>query len=180
MRVETTSSPGHEATAVLSDCGTYRYELTRQWGSFCNNQAVFIMLNPSTADAFKDDNTIKRCKKFAERMGCDKLKVVNLFAYRSPYPLDLYGQHDAGFDITGPDNDAYIFEACTDAATRVRIAAWGSEPIASIWRTKEVYDLLGKHGLQLCCLGTTKNGSPRHPLYLPKDAPLINYKVCLV
>ena len=107
-----------EADAVISDCERYRYRLTRRWddGPTC----TFIMLNPSTADARKDDPTIRRCIGFARREGCAALLVINCFAFRATKPADLF----AAEDPIGPENDRHIMAASLDADGQV-IAAWG-------------------------------------------------------
>jgi hypothetical protein len=123
---------------------------------------VFVMLNPSTADAFKVDPTVLRCVKFAQSWGGDVLEVVNLFAFRSPYPADLYHVADRG---DGPANDAQIVAACT-GAVKV-IAAWGAHPITQLGftpRHDQVRRLLARAGVQLHHLGLTADGAPKHPL----------------
>ena len=71
-------------TAWISECGRYRYSLTRRFADGLD--LVFVMLNPSTADADKDDPTIRRCCGFADRMGFGGIIVVNLFALRAAAP----------------------------------------------------------------------------------------------
>ena len=74
--------------AELSGCGRYRYKLWRIWDPDLP-PILFVMLNPSTADANSDDRTIRRCVAFAKRDGFGRLLVGNLFAYRTPYPRVL-------------------------------------------------------------------------------------------
>ena len=45
--------------AVISDCGLYRYKLSRHWEQGLQ-RLVFIGLNPSTADAIEDDPTVRK------------------------------------------------------------------------------------------------------------------------
>lgn len=154
-------------SATLSDCRAYRYELSRKWGPGAT--MVFVMLNPSTADALVDDPTIRRCVGFAEREGLDGIHVVNLFAFRSPSPAAM----KAAADPTGPDNDAYLARVFLSAS------AWGV-PVVAAWgahgsfknRDRRVYEIAKGQGVLLSCLGVTKDGAPRHPLYLPNDATL--------
>lgn len=148
--------------ADLSACGTYRYSLWRQWG---DGPAVnFVMLNPSTADADKDDPTIRRCIGFAKGWGFERLVVTNLFALRSTDPRVLY-RHESPI---GPDNDTALF---TRAATvSLVVFAWGGHGGA---RGARVADLL--RSFSPGCLGRTKDGSPRHPLYLPKITAVERY-----
>lgn len=149
------------AGAVLSPCGTYRYTLDRIW-DHTRPTALFIMLNPSTADASVDDPTIRRCRAFATREGCGALTVVNLFAYRATDPRELAVQPDP----IGPDNNTHIALALDRQPAHV-IAAWGALPFART-RAQQVTALLA----QARCLGTTKSGDPRHPLYVRADQPL--------
>lgn len=156
------SSPS--SSADLSECGQYRYRLTRRWGMGGN--AVFVMLNPSTADAEVDDPTIRRCIGFARAWNQGGLIVVNLYAYRATKPSDLWKTADP----VGPDNDRYLSK--TFAAANVEnspvIAAWGAN--AKFDREFKVADLASRAGLDLDALGVTKDGAPRHPLYMPKTA----------
>jgi len=146
--------------AKFSPCGTYRYTLTRtipqpvRWVK----PALFIMLNPSTADEFKNDPTITRCINFAAREGCTKLTIVNLFALRSTDPSALKHHEDP----VGPENMAAIveeIEKVTKFSNGLVIVAWGANPKA---------ESFGKwlSGLGYYCLGKNKNGSPKHPLYV--------------
>ena len=149
--------------AVISPCGRYRYELSRQWvdpgDSKADAYAVFIMLNPSTADHQQDDPTIRRCIDFAKRWGMGGLMVVNLFAWRATNPDELYGRVQ---EHIGPDNDRHIIAACSMA--QVVVAAWGAHPLA-VQRGAAVRKMVGDlHYLRL-----TRDGHPAHPLYLPKS-----------
>lgn len=144
-----------ERGATISPCGLYRYELTRQWGD--GPILEFIMLNPSTADGSEDDPTIRRCVGFAVAWGYGSIVVRNLYAFRATDPSALR-QAD---DPIGPENLRYL--SATDADFTV--AAWGANPAATIWWGGTATKTLT--GRKLFCLGTTKSGSPRHPLYVP-------------
>lgn len=152
------------ASAVISECGTYRYELCRSWASD-GSTLVAVMLNPSTADASQDDPTIRRLIAFAKGWGHVRLRVVNLFAYRSVDPHDLA----ASSDPVGPDNDRHIAAAAVDPEAQV-LCAWGAlGGIRS--RNRAVMRLLVNAGRQhVHRFGLTKGGHPRHPLYMRKDA----------
>jgi hypothetical protein len=160
-------------TAIISDCGTYRYTLTRpatQRNPY-KGTALFIMLNPSKADAVLDDHTIRRCRRFAESWDCNGIVVANLYALRSTKPAALWEHHDP----VGPENDYYLRKLALEFETVV--FAWGTN--ARPDRVKQVYDIFTKTGRnrQVLCLGTTANGSPRHPLYVKGDTPLIEWKL---
>ncbi len=147
--------------AVMSECGQYRYRMTRAWIGD-HKICCFVMLNPSTADATEDDPTIRRCIRFAAREGCSVLQVVNLFAWRSTDPKALAKVEDP----IGPENIQYIID--TSRSADVTIAAWGAGGKRWPDHVRQVNGLLG----DARCLGKTKEGHPRHPLYVRSDHPL--------
>ena len=153
------------SAATLSACGLYRYTLDRDWA--VGPRAIWIMHNPSTADANVDDPTIRRVRSFTEREGCGGFTVVNLYAWRATNPRELR----AVADPVGPDNDRHI-AAAVRAASGPVIAAWGA--IQSWQRIRVARLLQGPLArAELRCIGEpTKANHPRHPLYLPGNAPL--------
>lgn len=154
--------------AVLSADGVYRYTLGRRW-SQGPRRATFICLNPSTANAEIDDPTVRKCVGFAKRWSMDALTIVNLYAFRATDPARL---KRAGFPV-GPDNDRSIVAACT-GAERI-VLAWGGNVGPGDRRVLSVVAMLRKEAVQLWCLGRCDNGSPRHPLMLAYETPLIPY-----
>lgn len=157
----------NESGASISACGRYRYDLTRRWGS--GDPAVWVMLNPSTADASLDDHTIRKCIGFTERLGLNALTVVNLFAFRARHPKDMC----AAVDPIGPENDVYLRgHAAYDASV---ICAWGPN---GRFRNRDlsVLAMLRAAGVPLQCLHVTADGSPGHPLTLGYDRALAPYE----
>lgn len=154
--------PAVQRTAVISECGRYRYRLGRAWDHNAP-VATFIMLNPSTADANIDDPTIRRCLGYARAWGCGSLTVVNLFAWRATDPAELATADDP----VGPDNDEWITVAAGNARQQRAplVAAWGAN--ATPERIAPVLTLPGMD--RLTALALTKSGQPRHPLYLRAD-----------
>lgn len=155
-------------SAIISRCGRYRYFLRRDLNASLTNvgrTALWVMLNPSTADATDDDPTIRRCIGFTRAFDCDRLLVVNLYALRATDPRQLWEVDDP----VGPRNDTHIREAASAAS--LTICAWGAG--AKPDRVAQVLPLLRDPR----CLGTTADGSPRHPLYLPKTAQLERLEV---
>ena len=177
--------------AQISHDGKYRYLLWREWrlhpkpakwfwwknedGSPCVDGAnqpigepetcLFIMLNPSTADAETDDPTIRRCVGFAADWGYDRVEIVNLFAYRATSPQTLLGLKH-GDDPVGERNQDIFGFAARNA--HLVVCAWGShgsylgqDETTRGWFTREAY-----------CLGRTLKGFPKHPLYLAASTPL--------
>ncbi len=161
------------SAALFDPTEKYRWWLGRQWSD--GSPMTFIMLNPSTADAFKDDPTIRRCIDFAIRHGCSGLLVVNLYAYCSTDPRKLWEVSDP----VGSENDRWIDEA-VDRAGFV-VAAWGAhsgQDVRGDIVGTRIAKLLEKKcgGNRLFCLGKTKVGYPRHPLYVRGDQALIAWR----
>jgi hypothetical protein len=142
-------------SAYLSPCRTWRYSLTRDVAPLTGDGTVaFIGLNPSTADETTDDPTIRRCIDFARRWGYARLTMINLYAFRATDPRDLR----AASDPVGPDNDCTIAKVV--GGVDLVVVAWGVH--ADSERAARVLALIGAPH----CLGTTKAGAPRHPLYV--------------
>jgi hypothetical protein len=159
--------------AVISDDEMYRYRLSRTWSRLNEKHAVFVMLNPSTADERFDDPTIRRCINFAKREDCGGLIVVNLYAFRTPEPKYLKEAARAGIDTVGILND-YHLEAEIGGAAGAEaplIAAWGTN--AQPARVKQVMSFMGMETAK--ALKITKDGHPGHPLYVKSDAPLVDF-----
>jgi hypothetical protein len=158
-----------EYSANVSDCGRYRYGLERRWDRGANMLPI-IMLNPSTADASVDDPTIRRCMAFARRDGFGGIAVANLFAFRATSPAEMMTADDP----IGPEGSDAIEQLLSTAASVdvPVLAAWGAH--GSYRGRDEAVMLSAKgHGARLVCLGTTKDGHPRHPLYVPSHHPFI-------
>lgn len=156
------------ATAILSDCRTYRYTLWRRWATTGAGYLLVVGLNPSTADETTDDPTIRRCVDYAKRWGFDTLCMVNLFAYRATDPAVM----KAAADPIGPDNDRHLWKLSQHAG--LILAAWGAH--GGHWsRDAEVRQNLAHCDLH--ALGFTKDGAPRHPLYMRADCQPIPYRL---
>lgn len=176
--------------AMISGDGLYRYLLWREWRGVAPKEnwrwlgakdgaghelgepksCLFVMLNPSTADGEQDDPTIRRCVAFAKRFKYDRLEVVNLFAYRATNPQDVLRMTGDG-DPIGPRNQEIIERASADAG--LIICAWGAHG-SHIGQDETVRGWMGDRKVH--ALGCTKEGHPRHPLYLKSDADLMVIK----
>lgn len=154
-----------QSSAIFSIDKVHRYSLTRVW-SPGGKMAVFIGLNPSTADEVENDPTVRRCINYAKAWGCDGLYMLNIFAFRGTDPKDMKVANNP----IGLENDFWLLERCKGA--EVIIAAWGVHGEHQD-RGKNVMKLLDD--LDVKCLGTTKEGHPRHPLYLRKDLQPTDY-----
>lgn len=150
---------------------SYRYRLTREW-AFGAGCVCWVMLNPSTADEHADDPTIRRVVRFSQDHGFQRLIVVNLFAARTTRPIHLTEM----IDPVGPDNRDALDLALS--ASHAVVFAWGSWYGANAHRVvtppKPMMHAL-RAGHAPLCLGTTADGSPRHPLYVRADQPLIEF-----
>ena len=143
----------------------YRYRLERGWDRSLP-LCVWLMLNPSTADALVDDATIRKCMRFAFQWGYGGIVVVNLYAWRSRHPKALL---DPAIDPVGPENDDFIRQACADA--QLVVCGWGSLPFAAE-RARTVPAMVRSPH----CLGLTRSGEPRHPLMLAYATPVQRFE----
>lgn len=153
-------------SAIISDCGRYRYRLDRP-GEPGQGKTAIIMVNPSTADAVKDDATIRKLKGFGERYRWGDLIIGNLFAFRAKEIAHLRA---AQFPV-GPENDERLLQIFAEA-DRV-IYAWGAlakQPLQLRWRWRVVDAMASKAGLKPLCLGEPlADGHPRHPVMAGYD-----------
>ncbi len=151
--------------ASFSECGQYRYTLARIWDGM-KPSILFVLLNPSTADAQQDDPTNRKCMYWAMRNGYGMLTFCNLFAWRSPYPKVMKAQPEP----IGPANDEVIHEMIK--SHKVVVAGWGNDG-GHMGRDKVV---LGFHDSWMC-VGTNKGGQPSHPLYMKNATELMRFPV---
>ena len=143
--------------AIISDCEQYRYALWRCWDQ-SKGIVMFLMLNPSTANANEDDPTLRRCETYCRSWGYGGFFKANLFAYRSTDPKNLLKAKDP----IGPETDKFL-KKMMDKSTIV-IAAWGNHGIL-LGRNDEIK----KKFKDLYYLKMNGTGEPAHPLYLKKD-----------
>lgn len=165
-------------SAVISACGTYRYRLSRDLGQI-GPTVMFVMVNPSTADAEKDDPTIRKCIGFAKKLGGGELLVGNKFAYRATDVRELRKAKDP----IGPENDHHLREMMYSAD--IHICAWGSlnklpEALRRRWTDiVRIADALRPEvgHLDLSAIGVCDDGHPRHPLMVGYETPVAAWKV---
>ena len=153
--------------ATFSEDGEYRYSLSRIWNQ-SKLGVQFVLLNPSTADDKNDDPTVRRCINFAKQWGYGSLEVRNIFSLRCTKPRNLYravrpiGENRVE-DIIASQSVVYFAKI---------VFGWGSHG-KLLRRGRWVMDVLRDKGLPIYCFGFTKNGQPKHPLYLKKSEPLV-------
>jgi hypothetical protein len=172
--------------AILSEDGVYRYALWRTFeldpelalraatiGAIVRAAIpvrspvrplwpVIVGLNPSTADASKNDNTIRKEIAFCKSWGYARLLKINVFGYRETSPAKMFAAQKAGLDIMGPENRDWMMKAA--AGADLVLCAWGVPAGALGWKTK---NFLKQYTTQLAYLKLNQDGSPAHPLYQP-------------
>jgi len=150
-----------QSGAFLSDCRDYRYTLWRRWDRYLPG-CVFVGLNPSTADETEDDPTIRRCIGFAKSWGLGSLIMLNAYAFRATNPKDM----TAARNPIGLLNDQAIEQTAQAQVDRggIVVAAWGTH--CDEQREAAVCRVINR---PIHCLGRTKAGRPKHPLYLRAD-----------
>ena len=161
-----------QKAASISSCGAYRTRITRVWDAMLP-LLPFWLLNPSKADAEIDDPTLRRGMHFGRREGKGGIVFGNAYSYRCTNPKDL--PRDAGVAF-GPDNYVALQRIAEDAAASQTpiVCGWGAHPIdEDVWYS--MAEIVKKTGVETVCLGRTKYGFPRHPLYVRNDAPLIPF-----
>lgn len=169
IEMETRREDGTVCGAHISDAFLYRLQLTRIWDESLWPLGV-VMLNPSTADAFKDDPTIRKLMTIARAHGYGGIAVYNMAALRATQPDKLL---ESGMDVVGPDNPLYLRNAAMKHLDI--LVAWGSHKFATPERTRSLVRRLSARGAQLHCIGVNKDGNPKHPLYARNDVKLVPY-----
>jgi hypothetical protein len=145
---------------IFSPDRVFRYVLEDSWDQD-KGSAMFIGLNPSTADEYQLDPTLKRVRRWVDSWGLGGFSMLNLFAFRSPHPTVMQSAPDP----EGPNNDYWLRRFAE--SSHLVVAAWGN---GGAWkgRAEFVCELLSgvtdEHPRELFCLGLTRDGFPVHPL----------------
>lgn len=156
LRAELNKKPNG---AIFSEDRFYRYVLWRQWDGY-KPMVMCIGLNPSTANEHVDDPTIRRLKGLLQKW-YGGFFMCNLFAQVTPYPKELLlSKNPIGL------NDEWL-QQVSRLSDRV-IFCWGN--FDTNGRAEQVDKMF-----QAYCFGRNKNGSPKHPLYLPSTTLIEEY-----
>ena len=152
-----------ESYAIFSECGKYRFVLARAW-DLNKPRIMFIGLNPSTANAEKDDPTIRRVKTIAKNLGYGGVFMLNCFPYVSTDPtyLDDFGKDE--------ENEMWLLDIAGYCSETV--FAWGNFPI--VVKAGKLTKMCGMFP-NAKALHINKNGSPKHPLYVKSDTQLVTF-----
>jgi hypothetical protein len=156
--------------ARFSPCGRYRPLLTRVLTAG-EGMILWIGMNPSTAAADADDPTVRRETDYSRRWGYRRFVKANVMDFRATHPRDLL---DPDVAPRSADNLAVIREQAAGAA-RIMLAFGALAPALHRYGA-EVVAMLRADGRALHCLGLTKAGAPRHPLYMRKDCLPLAYE----
>jgi hypothetical protein len=154
-------------SAVFSSCRTWRYLLTRE-RLIGEGTLLAVLLNPSKADAYRDDPTTTFMSRLAWKRGRRVYEAVNCFALVGTDPACL----QVAADPVGPENDRYILERV--ALADEIVLAWGNGG-RHLMRSKHVLALIGDLD-NVFCLGRTQSGEPRFPRALRSDIQIATWK----
>lgn len=161
----------------------YRVWLSRYWGTlrqrsielaggFCAPHAILIGMNPSTADKDANDPTIKREIDFVQSWGLHCLVKFNVSDYRATHPSDL---NRPGLIPVSEQNLPTLLQFTKNPACQIIVVCCGNVPKILRPHLDRTVHALREQGLRLQCFGLTKEGFPRHPLYLKGNTPLIPF-----
>jgi len=165
--------PGMRGDALFSGCGRYRHWLSREWGGAApgDPHMLWIGMNPSTARHDVNDPTIVREYGFTERLtGMRAYAKMNVADYRATDPKALVAP---GVVARSPVNLPMIRERAADAAVVVMACGLLPRPLRHLF--VETVEALRRDSRDLWCLGTTADGTPKHPLYLKASTPLVRF-----
>lgn len=152
--------------ADFSNCRKYRYALWRIWDE-AKPLAMFIGLNPSTANESDNDPTVKSVGRICKHNGYGGFYMMNCFPYISTDPAKLKDGLTLDTNTKNIEKLKEIGYACKDV-----VFAWGS--------FKEVDEytsgLLAYLFPNAKALYINQNGSPKHPLYCKSESTLIAFR----
>lgn len=169
-KVRLRMDPDITSTALISVCGKYRPLLIRTW---CGQKtsprtALFIGMNPSTADSHWDCPTCQKERFYArDILGMDGYVKCNVMDYRATDPTLLLRTPDA---VCSDMNLKIIADNVESADTIVLCT--GNLNQRFIPHMRDLRDLLKGSGKDIWCFGHNASGYTRHPLYLRRDFPL--------
>jgi hypothetical protein len=152
-----------ESGAKFSDCRKYRFVLYRIWDK-SKPMIMFVGLNPSTANETKDDATIRRVKSMANSWGYGGVYMLNCFPFISTNPDDLKVCDKL------EENDLWLYTISLKC--KEVVFAWGNFDIV-VEKSRDI--ALTQLFPNAKCLIKNKNGSPRHPLYVPSTIQLVEW-----
>ncbi len=169
---------------LFSESRSYRWILKRELLSG-NKSVVFIGLNPSSANSFNNDMTLRRIINFCSKWDYKNIYIINLFGLISKSPVQLSKSNDP----IGGNNDLITLKS---------LKFWSEDSNCDLWlgwgdkgqfkgRDQKVIKLIKKFSnikssgnylsKSALCLGLSKKGNPRHPLYMPNSSVLRRFNL---
>lgn len=157
-------------SAIISDCGQHRLRLDRWVTGSCGALTfAYFGVNPSTADASINDQTITKLGEFTRRHGGNHFIVGNAFTYRATDVRAL-----AAATPNHADADRHIDAIIAEAD--ILVPMWGRTtkvPKHLRPRFNEVAAKLLASPKPMMVFGWTAGGDPKHPLMLGYNTPLV-------
>jgi len=146
-------------------------------GTVGDNPLVCFGINPSTAKPGALDPTVKRVSRFARDNGFDSWTMLNVYPQIATDPklMDREYRHELKLE-----NESHVAGILRAGGLTV-LAAWGglitSRPYLRLL-LRDIIALSTGTGCAWVSLGSlTKDGHPRHPLYVRSDAGLVPFDV---
>ena len=129
---------------------------------------LFVLNNPSKADAKIDDPTVRRGWAFTRAWDYHRMIFANVNPYRSTDPKSALIPPE---NILA-ENDTHLRFAAAEAD--LIICAWGTKanPQLAARAFRVLYLQKPLHVIEL-----SKDGIPKHPLYLKRDMQPIRWRV---
>lgn len=157
-------------SAVISQCGAYRYRLEREVQPEGRVFAYFG-INPSTANAVVDDATVRKWRGFTLRNGGRRFLVGNVFGFRAT-DVKRLAAHTT-LTAQGPEWAVHFDQIIADAD--VLVPCWGNSKKIPLHLRDELASVMARlvaSGKPVLHFGVTACGQPRHPQMLGYDTPL--------
>lgn len=158
-------------SAIISDCGLFRYELEFVIGD-TGPVASVLMVNPSKADGVIKDATVRKLDGFGARLGWSRYIVANKHAFRATDVNEL----KTAVDPVGPLNHGHLLSVMM--RSDITVVAWGSlaklpPHLRNNWRA--VVDMARSLNRPLYCWGVCADGHPKHPVMIGYDNQLVEW-----
>lgn len=163
-------------SAKFNPEGTHRMYLSRIWEEK-HSKILFIGLNPSTADGMEDDHTVRRLISFARDWGFGGFYLVNAYSFKATDPKDLI-VHLRTTPRTQLIEEYKVnlkYIKLYHTICQQTVYCWGTNipegNLANTWMDRLLRATKGGY-----CFGLSKDGYPLHPLMLPSNTQLIQFK----
>lgn len=164
-----------------------RYFLSRRWQFDMTQESArvltWIMLNPSTAGAWEDDATIRKCKGYARRWGYGAIRVLNLFSRIATDAAEMFrhpGWVETANDAANDDTWRFWLTAFGGGMMFDKpdvVVGWGAYG-TRMDRDRWAAEFFASAGIEATCLGVTQTGQPLHPGRTSYDLERVPWRGC--